>query len=276
MKTYTGGVERGDGVAKYERIAADLRGKIQAGEYLPGDRLPVEQALREAYGVSLPVVRQALDALEAEGLVDRVHGRGTYVRTPRQRQRRTNEMYQREKDRVRQSESERRKNGAGEESTGLSREDLEFSTIYAQVEANEDLSRVFGVSVGTPLLRRDYRTYKRGTRVPFSLNTSHMIYEMVAVNPDLLLAENEPWPGGTQHQLSTIGVEVDHIIDTVTARPPSAQEMEELDIKPGVAVLVIRKVTYDTTGRAVEVADIITPGNLTELVFKTSLKRWNL
>jgi GntR family transcriptional regulator len=52
------------------------------------------------YRVSMPVVRQALDLPEAEGLVDRVHGRGTSVRRPPQRVRRGPERYQWEKDRV--------------------------------------------------------------------------------------------------------------------------------------------------------------------------------
>ncbi|MDQ3128928.1 MAG: GntR family transcriptional regulator [Chloroflexota bacterium] len=48
-------------------------------EYHPGDRLPPEPALAAAYGVSRATLREALQALAATGLVQRVHGVGTFV-----------------------------------------------------------------------------------------------------------------------------------------------------------------------------------------------------
>lgn len=81
-------------------LVGEQHQKIRSGVYGPGDQLPNEQQLLAEYRVSLPVVRQALDDPEAEGLVDRVHGRGTYVRVPRQRVHRKPERYQWEKDRV--------------------------------------------------------------------------------------------------------------------------------------------------------------------------------
>jgi GntR family transcriptional regulator len=45
----------------------------------PGERLPGEPRLCELFGVSRPVVRQALDQLERAGLVHRVIGKGTFV-----------------------------------------------------------------------------------------------------------------------------------------------------------------------------------------------------
>lgn len=91
----------------------------------------------------------------------------------------------------------------------------------------------------------------------------------------MLSADYEPWPGGTQHQLSTVGVELDRIEDVVRARPPLPDEAELLDIEPGVSVLDVRKTSYDITGRVVEVADVVLPGDRTELCFTTTLTRWN-
>ncbi|MFN8380284.1 MAG: GntR family transcriptional regulator [Anaerolineae bacterium] len=45
----------------------------------PGDQLPGEPRLCELFGVSRPVIRQALDQLEHDGLVHRVMGKGTFV-----------------------------------------------------------------------------------------------------------------------------------------------------------------------------------------------------
>ena len=85
---------------KYDRIAADIRRKIRAGECQPGTQLRSETALMEDYRVSLPTMRRALDLLEAEGLIEKRHGIGNFVRTRRQLVRRTAERYQWEKDRV--------------------------------------------------------------------------------------------------------------------------------------------------------------------------------
>jgi GntR family transcriptional repressor for pyruvate dehydrogenase complex len=48
----------------------------------PGSRLPSEREITGRYGVSRPVVREALRALQERGLVEIVPGRGTFVRDP--------------------------------------------------------------------------------------------------------------------------------------------------------------------------------------------------
>lgn len=258
-------------MAKYERIAGDLRTAIRRGDLQPGEQLPNEQRMIAEYTVSLPVIRQALDLLEAEGLVDRVHGKGTYVRRPLQRVRRTPDRYQWEQDRVLLPEVQRRRTGATERDTGLTMGDLEFSATYDTVKAHEDLAREFRVPVGARLLRRVYRTKSRQEDAPLNLVTSHLVYDVVAENPALLDAHNEPWPGGTQHQLYTIGIELDRIIDHITARPPTPEEIEALRLKPGTSVMALRKVSIDTRDQVVEVSDVILAGDRTEFVYCTKL-----
>ncbi|MFF0366942.1 GntR family transcriptional regulator [Micromonospora sp. NPDC005087] len=262
-------------MAKWERIAADWREKIHSGELAPEFKLPNEQTLKADYEVSLPVVRQALDALEAEGLVDRRHGRGTFVRAPRQRVRRSPERYQWEKDRARLPESQRRRTGATERDTGLTMQDLEFSAEYRTVPATVELGRLFSVPVGAKMLERVYRTGSRRENAPLSLNTSYMVYDVVAENPALLDAHNEPWPGGTQNQLLSIGIELDRIVDEITARPPGPEEAEALNLPPGVSVLILRKISIDTRDCVVEVSNVVLPGDRTEFVYTTKLARWS-
>lgn len=62
-----------------ERVYDSLFHSIMTGLLAPGARLPSELALAERYGVSRPVVRQALDRLRAERLVQSVRGSGSYV-----------------------------------------------------------------------------------------------------------------------------------------------------------------------------------------------------
>ncbi|MEJ2085646.1 MAG: GntR family transcriptional regulator [Acidobacteriota bacterium] len=66
-------------VPLYYQLGTILREQVVSGRYAPGDQLPTETQLVEAYGVSRITVRQALKALEEQGLVRREAGRGTFV-----------------------------------------------------------------------------------------------------------------------------------------------------------------------------------------------------
>ncbi|MER7396925.1 GntR family transcriptional regulator [Streptomyces sp. NPDC000151] len=259
---------------KYERIADALRQSIRAGQLKPGDRLPAETTLAEQYKTSVPTMRDALGELLAEGLIDKRHGVGNFIREPRPRVERSNQRHQWEKNRARLLESERLKTGSTEHDTGLTVSDLAFKATYREVKADEDLAAVFSVPVETRLLEREYRTFPREGDAPLSLVCSHLLYDAVSSNPDLLDDSNEPWPGGTQNQLLTVGIELDRIVERITARPPTAEEAEELGLQKGVSVFVLRKISIDTEDRVVEVSDVILPGDVTELVFTTPLDRW--
>jgi DNA-binding FadR family transcriptional regulator len=72
----------------YRQIADQISAMIGEGEYVPGSRLPPERDLAKQLGVSRPSVREALIALEVEGLLDVRVGSGIYVTQPNERQRR--------------------------------------------------------------------------------------------------------------------------------------------------------------------------------------------
>ncbi len=50
---------------------------IQSGEYKANDRLPTEKELCETYGISKAPVRQALQELEDENYIYKIHGKGS-------------------------------------------------------------------------------------------------------------------------------------------------------------------------------------------------------
>lgn len=259
----------------YEEIADDLRQQIKAGKWQPGSRLPSEEDLKRAYGKGGPTVRQALEVLLAEGLIDKQHGRGTFVRVPRRKALRTNERHQWEKDRARAPQEVREQTGATEHDTGLKITDLVFNARYREIEANEDLATAFDIPVGTPLVERVYSTRYEKERAPFNISHSYLVRDHIAGNPDLLDETKEPWPGGTQNQLLTVGIELVRVIEHISAaRPPTQEEAKALGMGPGMAVIVLRKTSIDTNGRVVEVADVVLPGDRTELTFITPLARW--
>jgi len=64
----------------YHQIYLDLRGMIQRELLSPGDLLPPELDICQAYGVGRQTVRQAIARLVDENMVERFAGRGTFVR----------------------------------------------------------------------------------------------------------------------------------------------------------------------------------------------------
>nr|WP_217710398.1 winged helix-turn-helix domain-containing protein [Streptomyces harbinensis] len=67
---------------RYEVVANDFRQQITRGDLHAGAKLPTEEQLAAQYGVGRPTIRQALGVLQAEGLVEKRHGRGNFVRIP--------------------------------------------------------------------------------------------------------------------------------------------------------------------------------------------------
>ncbi|WJV25764.1 MULTISPECIES: FadR/GntR family transcriptional regulator [Pseudomonas] len=63
----------------YEQVADEIRAGIINGTYLPGSRLPSERDLAQRFLVSRPAVREAIGALQNEGMVVTRLGSGTYV-----------------------------------------------------------------------------------------------------------------------------------------------------------------------------------------------------
>ena len=64
----------------YERVVEKVLELISSGAWKPGDRLPPERELSEAFGVSRTVVREAVKALEARGILESTTGSGVSVR----------------------------------------------------------------------------------------------------------------------------------------------------------------------------------------------------
>ena len=64
-----------------KRVYAALRDRIARGELVAGAKLPPHLELATEYGIAPLTMRQVLAQLEAEGLVSREQGRGTFVRS---------------------------------------------------------------------------------------------------------------------------------------------------------------------------------------------------
>lgn len=71
-----------NGLPKYQQVTEALMAQIQSGQLAAGSQVPTEAELCDEYGVSRVTVRHALQYLEAEGMLSRERGRGTFVTDP--------------------------------------------------------------------------------------------------------------------------------------------------------------------------------------------------
>ncbi|MFV3308196.1 GntR family transcriptional regulator [Pseudomonas sp. NY15181] len=70
-------------VPLYSQLKELLRTRILDGTYPPLSRMPSEAELGKAFDVSRITVRQALGDLQKEGLIFKIHGKGTFVAKPK-------------------------------------------------------------------------------------------------------------------------------------------------------------------------------------------------
>lgn len=66
-------------VARYIQLGTLFRRKIERGEWAVGTQIPTVEALAEECGVATMTIRQALNILESEGLIERFRAKGTFV-----------------------------------------------------------------------------------------------------------------------------------------------------------------------------------------------------
>jgi GntR family transcriptional regulator len=72
-------VDRGEGLALHDQVAAEIRRAVAAGEAGPGERLPPARDLAAVLGVNANTVLRALRILRDEGLLEFRRGRGVTV-----------------------------------------------------------------------------------------------------------------------------------------------------------------------------------------------------
>jgi GntR family transcriptional regulator len=64
---------------KHGAVASSLREEIERGDWKAGERIPSEQIIAKRFGVAYMTARQAVASLVAEGILERVARKGTFV-----------------------------------------------------------------------------------------------------------------------------------------------------------------------------------------------------
>jgi GntR family transcriptional regulator len=65
---------------RYQQIRDDIAARIAKGEWKAGEAIATEAELSTTYGVAIGTIRRAIDELAGDGLIERAHGRGMFVR----------------------------------------------------------------------------------------------------------------------------------------------------------------------------------------------------
>ncbi|WP_415646334.1 GntR family transcriptional regulator [Stackebrandtia soli] len=254
------------------QIADYFRNEVAQGVLKAGDYLPPLDKIGEDWDVNVGVVREAQTIMKAEGLISTSRGRPAQIRKAPDRIVRDSRRHQEEKDRVHLDHEERRVRGAAEVDHGQQLDALTFVAHYSRMDDLGKRNDLFKMDDKGQLLRREYEL--RDDRKRLAWSVSYIPVSLIEGNPDLLDQDQEPWPGGTMHQLSTVGIEVAEVIDEVHARMPTTIETREWSMEPGVPLLVVRRISIDTRGRVVEVSDADYPADRIELRFHTPLTAW--
>lgn len=221
-------------------IADHLRHRISEGHFKAGERLPSEAQLATYYTVSTSTLRNALALLQSEGLVEKIHGNGNFVRRPLCRITYTGGT------------------AAAAPWTGFSTP-LRVTARTTNIDAPSQMTTLLNVPPGSSLTEVLLTTHDGET--PHGLARIYVPHDLAAATPPLpeqiavRMADRCPPPAEVQERIS--------------ARLPTQEEAESLRISPSLAVLSLTRVTTDSTGRVIEVALLVLPGDRADALFTT-------
>ncbi|MGW5312907.1 GntR family transcriptional regulator [Nocardia thailandica] len=232
----------------YREVAAEIRAAIGRGEYLPGSTLPKQDELAEQHGVNVKTVRQAVALLEAEGLVTPIRRRGTVVRERPPLRRLGIERYSKKKWKFGDTVAF----VADREASGRPWKLTDQTQTVRQVEADSEVAQAFALPPGTTVYERA-RLVKDGDQPTHTL-TSYYLPAHVEGTP---LVDPAPGPagrGGGFAVLTLQGYEPDHMSETIFARMPTPDEIEQLNLPAGEPVMVLTRKTFTADDTLVEFA----------------------
>ena len=228
---------------KYAQVIAELQRRIESGEYPPGSLIPSEHQLSAEFGTARPTVVRALRVLRQEGWIETQQGKGSFVR-----------------GRPALAEVAVARRGQGELDRDEAREGGELVSVGLAVPPPR-IAALLGWPKDQELVSR--RRLVRQDAEPSEVVTWWFPPEL-AEGTDL--AASDPLRGGIRAYLARRkGVRVDHVVEQVTARHPSAHEGKLLGITKTAPVLALYVAARDASGSPLFALDVAMPGDLHEL-----------
>ncbi|MFD5097662.1 GntR family transcriptional regulator [Streptomyces albidochromogenes] len=227
---------------KYVRLAQTLQGRIEDGTYPPGSRVPSENQLVQAFGMSRPTVVRALELLKRDGWLESRQGFGTIVRgrpeAAERKVQRGREVLDRQEDRASGRLVEVR-----------------------QVPVPPRVAALLGVPRTAHVLLRRLLVEVDGE--PVELSSSYFSASMAEGTE---LGDSAPLAEGLRaHLEARKKVRFDHVAERISARIPSKEEADLLEMAEGEPVLSVLVLACDASGQALQVTDVLLPADRQEL-----------
>ncbi len=239
-------VDRSIPVPAYAQIAEELRGLLRPGA-APGDaELPSERLLCEAFQVSRMTLRQALDELEREGLIERRRGRGTFVA-------------------LHAAETGRRlltiEDAMNARIAAGSMRLLSFRLVKPSAPVREFLELPGGARV------YQIRRLRTGNEVPLALE-SVQVPPALCPNLDQLDLVRDP-----VHRIleQHYGLKPEECLEEISAAVPNATLRHILQVPASAAILMVRRKTRTSGAVPVEFAITAYRGDLYTAVVRSGL-----
>jgi GntR family transcriptional regulator len=224
----------------YYQIKQQIKQNIVGGLLSPGTALPSERELCERYGVSRPTVRQAMQELLAEGLLERRRGVGTYVAQPRIQHQLTSLL----------GFSERMER---ENRTPATRQ-LEHR-VLSKTDADANVASVLGIGQNELLLR--LVRLRLANNEPILLETVHLPLARFA-GLDTVDLEQESLYRTLRDRY---GVGISTLRETLEPIVLDQHHATLLCADPGSPAMLTRITTYDQAGLPVEYTSSLVRGD---------------
>jgi GntR family transcriptional regulator len=224
---------------KYLQIAHYIRDQILRGDLRPGDEVPSERQLANDWKVSRPTAARSLQALAHQGLVEKRQGSGTYVRSL-EVNRRARELY----GRARQ--------------TGKIYTPGEYAVITSAgwLDAPDHVAEALSLAKGGRAVHR--RRVTNNEAGPITLSTSWFAPDVGQRAPKLMDPERIR-QGTLMYVEEMTGRQGSYAEDRMCARTATEEEVADLELEPGSAVLIVHHVVYDLQDRPLEFAEATYP-----------------
>jgi GntR family transcriptional regulator len=209
---------------------------IASGSWSPGSLICSERELVQAAGVSRATVRQAIGNLMHEGLLERVHGRGTFVARPK-------------------LEQEMRSVYSFAEQMGVRGLQLKDQLLQQhRVPASAELAALLAVTPGAPLTHLKRVRFLGST--PLMLDSSYVPYHLC---PGLL---TEPFESPLYRMLAErYDLPPVHCADVLEPVLADEAQAHLLQIEPGVPLMFLERVTFTRGDVPLHVARNYIPGS---------------
>lgn len=171
-----------------------IRQKIDSGEWKAGDKIPSERELMQLANISRSTVRQALSALEHRDILEKIHGRGTFVR---------HSKYEQPLELVYSFSEQMRAIG----------ETLEDRLLKCEViDATPDLAAKLRIGVSDPVIHLKRLRITRG--IPMMVSIAYVPYDLC---PGLLHESFEGSPSLYRILTTTYNLPVVRAVDRLEA-----------------------------------------------------------